>query len=191
MWLLSSLMSLATTWKPPKTHFFSTNFLKDHWYSKPSVYGILNQCFQVFARIIFSLNVLIPTLSWIFIFNDNSNALNECLGKGYLKFFSTKVELCSNENQIVQIFCWTWLSLLGILMSNIIDVFCIFYCFKDINRATENSRQLLSNQAYINRKRYDQCYFGGVFLRRQSMKRQLSRQTSIFASCIQSILYYF
>ena len=107
-----------------------------------------------------SLNFVLPTLSWIFVFNDTSPALNECLGKGYLNFFSTKSQLCSNEIQFGEIFCWIWLSLLGILMSNVVDLFCIFFIFKDINKATEESRHMLSNQAYLNRKRYDKtiCY---------------------------------
>ena len=102
-----------------------------------------------------SLNFLLPTLSWIFFFNDISPAINECLGKGYLNFFPTKSQTCSNENQFGEILCWIWLSLLGILMSNVVDLFCIFFIFKDINKATEKSRSMLSNQAFLNRKRYD------------------------------------
>ena len=107
-----------------------------------------------------SLNFVLPTLSWIFVFHDTSAALNVCLGKGYLNFLSTKSQLCSNENLFGEIFCWIWLSLLGILMSNVVDLFCIFFIFKDINKATEESRHMLSNQAYLNRKRYDKiiCY---------------------------------
>ena len=107
-----------------------------------------------------SLNFLLPTLSWILIFDDKSTALNECLGKGYLNFFSPTLVQCP-ENQLGEIFCWTWLSLLSILMSNVIDVFCIFYCFKDISEATEESRKMLSKQGYINRKRY---YILSIFL---------------------------
>ena len=124
-----------------------------------------NWYFQVFARFIVSLNFVLPTLSWILIFNDTSPALNECLGKGYLNFFSTKSQLCSNENQLGEIFCWTWLSLLGILMSNVVDLFCIFFIFKDIKEATEESRRMLSNQAFINRKRYDKIFFCELTLR--------------------------
>ena len=70
-----------------------------------------------------------------------------------------KEQLCSNESQLNEIFCWSWLSLLLILQSNVIDVFCIFWCFKDINRATEEARHMLSNQAYINRKRYVRMFY--------------------------------
>ena len=104
-----------------------------------------------------TLNFLIPILSWIFIFTDKSPSLNECLGKGYLNFFSTKLQYCSNENLFSSIFCWTWLIILIALMSNVIDTFFALYCFKDINKGTEHSRNMLSKKAYINRKRY--CIF--------------------------------
>ena len=115
----------------------------------------------MFARFILSLNFLLPILSWIFIFEDKSPELNECLGKGYLNFKPQNlktVTICSNENQLIETFCWTWLSLLSILMSDVIDVVCIFWFFKDINKATEESRNMLSNQAFVNRKRYDQMF---------------------------------
>ena len=104
----------------------------------------------------FSLNLLLPTLSWMFVFTDKSQALNECLGKGYLNLFATRLQFCSNENQFMEMFCWSWFTLLLILMSDVIDVFCIFFCFKEITKSTEESRSMLSKQAYINRKRYDQ-----------------------------------
>ena len=104
----------------------------------------------------FSLNLLLPTLTWMFVFTDKSQALNECLGKGYLNLFETRFQFCSNENQFMEMFCWSWFTLLLILMSDVIDVFCIFFCFKEITKSTEESRSMLSKQAYINRKRYDQ-----------------------------------
>ena len=115
----------------------------------------------MFARFILSLNFLLPILSWIFIFEDKSPELNECLDKGYLNFKPQnlkKVHICSNENQLIETFCWTWLSLLSILMSDVIDAFCIFWFFKDINKATEKSRPMLTNQAFLNRKRYDKNF---------------------------------
>ena len=97
-----------------------------------------------------TLNFLVPILSWLFIFTDNNIALNECLGKGYLNFLSTEVHYCKKDN----IFCWVWLSLLSIFMANIIDVYCVYQCIKDIKQSTDKSRDLLSKQAYTNRKRY-------------------------------------
>ena len=100
------------------------------------------------------MNFLLPTLSWLFIFKDNSVLLNKCLGKE----ISSNLIQCT-ESQFGEIFCWTWLGLLFILMSNVIDVFCIVWCFKDINKGTEESRNILSNQAYRNRKRYHQISY--------------------------------
>ena len=97
------------------------------------------------------LNFLVPIISWVFVFTDNSNALNECLGKGYLKFLSIKGHYCTEDN----ILCWAWLFLVIILISNIIDVYCIYQCIKDIKKSTEKSRNMLSMQAYTNRKRFD------------------------------------
>ena len=96
-----------------------------------------------------TLNFLVPISSWVFIFTDNSIGLNECLGKGYLNFLSTEVHYCKKDN----IFCWVWLSLLSIFMANIIDVYCVYQCIKDIKESTDKSRDLLSKQAYTNRKR--------------------------------------
>ena len=96
------------------------------------------------------LNFLVPILSWIFILTDNSMALNECLGKGYLNFLSTESHYCKNDD----ILCWVWLSLLLIIMANIIDGYCVYQCIKDIKQSTEKSRNMLTKQAYTNRKRY-------------------------------------
>ena len=105
-----------------------------------------------------SLNFLVPILSWIFIFNDKSTALSECLGKGYLNFLFSPTLVKCTENQFGKILCGTWLALLLILMSNVVDVFCIFYCFKDISKSTEEVRNIVSKQAYSNRKRYNQMF---------------------------------
>ena len=107
------------------------------------------ESFQVFAGIMAMLNFIIPIFSWTSIFTDNSTALNNCLGKGYLNFFSTKFQFCSNEN----IFCWVWFSLTVIVLSDILDVYCIYCCLKDIKKSTEKSKSLLSKQAYTNRLR--------------------------------------
>ena len=97
-----------------------------------------------------TLNVLVPVLSWVLILTDDSIALNECLGKGYLNFLSTGRHYCNNDD----ILCWVWLSLLSILMANIIDLYCVYQCIKDIKESTDIARNMLSQQAYTNRKRY-------------------------------------
>ena len=39
-------------------------------------------------------------------------------------------------------------------MSNIIDGYFVYRCIQEIKRSTENSREMTSKTAYINRKRY-------------------------------------
>ena len=109
---------------------------------------------QVFARFMATLNFLVPIFSWALFFKDNSASLKECLGKGYLNFFSTKIYYCSQDNSFSNIFCWTWLSLFAICTSDVVDAYCIFCCVKYINKSTEESKKILSKQAYTNRKRY-------------------------------------
>ena len=96
------------------------------------------------------LNFLVPILSWVFVLTDNSMALNECLGKGYLNFLPTKNHYCTNDN----ILCWVWFGLVSILMSDIIDIYCVYQCIKNIKKSTVESKYMLSKKAYTNRKRY-------------------------------------
>ena len=96
------------------------------------------------------LNFLVPILSWVFVLTDNSMALNECLGKGYLNFLPTKNHYCTNDD----ILCWVWFGLVSIMMSDIIDFYCLYQCIKNIKKSTIESRYMLSKKAYTNRKRY-------------------------------------
>ena len=98
-------------------------------------------------------NFLLPIFTWTFIFTDKSTLLNKCLGRGYLNFLSTKVQFCSNGNIFQDVFCWVMTSLTMIVLSDIIDVYCICCCLKDIKKATTKSKDMLSKQAYANRRR--------------------------------------
>ena len=100
------------------------------------------------------LNLLVPMFSWALFYKDNSTGLQECLGKGYNNFLSTKINYCPYDNSILNIFCWTWLCLIVICMSNIVDAYCLFCCGKHINKSTEETKRMLSKESYINRKRY-------------------------------------
>ena len=111
--------------------------------------------FQVFARIMAMSNFLLPILTWTSIFTDKSTLLNKCLGKGYLYFLSTKVQFCSSGNLVQDIFCWVWTSLIVIVLSDIIDVYCIYCCLKEIKTSTEESKKMLSKQGYANRRRQE------------------------------------
>ena len=109
---------------------------------------------QIFAKFMAMLNFLMPIFSWALFFKDNSSVLQECLGKGYNNFLSTKPHYCSYDNSFLNIFCWTWLCLMLILLSNIVDAYCLFCCGKHITKSTEETKHMLSKEAYINRKRY-------------------------------------
>ena len=39
-------------------------------------------------------------------------------------------------------------------MSNIIDVYCVYHCSQEIKNHTEETKEMTSKKAYINRKRY-------------------------------------
>ena len=133
-----------------------------------------------------TLNFLVPILSWLFIFTDNNIALNECLGKGYLNFLSTEVHYCKKND----IFCWIWLSLLSIFMANIIDVYCVYQCIKDIKQSTDKSRDLLSKQAYTNRKRYVIViiFWGKIVSTEFCFKQVRINLTSYFHLCIANFI---
>ena len=109
--------------------------------------------FQVFARFMLMLNILIPSIAVTFIISMRPTELHICLGEGYLNYLPSQFKFCPYENWFSYIFCWTLLILVSIFMSNIIDAYCIFWCVQEINASTEESKDMVSNQAYNNRKR--------------------------------------
>ena len=111
--------------------------------------------FQVFARIMAMSNFLFPILTILTIITDKSTLLYKCLGKGYINFLSTKVQLCSSGNVFQDLFCWVWTSLIMIVLSDIIDVYCMYCCLKEIKTSTEESKKMLSKQGYANRRRQE------------------------------------
>ena len=48
---------------------------------------------------------------------------------------------------------WSWSLILGISMSNILDFYFIYSCSKKVERSDENVKNMISNQAYLRRKR--------------------------------------
>ena len=52
---------------------------------------------------------------------------------------------------ILDFFLFIWNSL---AMSNIIDAYCTYRCTQEIKTHTEETREMSSKNAYINRKRY-------------------------------------
>ena len=39
-------------------------------------------------------------------------------------------------------------------MSNIIDAYCVYCCAQEVKKHTEETKEMTSKKAYINRKRY-------------------------------------
>ena len=54
----------------------------------------------------------------------------------------------------ILLFIWNSLA-----MSNIIDAYCTYRCTQEIKTHTEETREMSSKNAYINRKRYSLIYF--------------------------------
>jgi hypothetical protein len=101
----------------------------------------------------FILNILLPTLAYSLIIALRPTELNICLGEGYLNFLPSQFTFCPYENWFSYIFCWTLMILVKTFMSNVIDAYCVYWCVKEIKESTEDSKIMLSNQAYSNRKR--------------------------------------
>ena len=53
----------------------------------------------------------------------------------------------------ILLFIWNSLA-----MSNIIDAYCTYRCTQEIKTHTEETREMSSKNAYINRKRYSLIY---------------------------------
>ena len=101
----------------------------------------------------FIVNILLPTLAYLLIISMGPTELNKCLGEGYLNFLPSQFKFCPYENWFSYIFCWTLIILMATFMSNVIDAYCIYWCVQEINENTEECKDMLSKQAYNNRKR--------------------------------------
>ena len=99
------------------------------------------------------VNILLPTLAFTLVISLRPAELNICLGQGYLNFLPSQFKFCPYENWFSFIFCWTLLILVSIFMSNVIDAYCVYWCVQEINKSTEESKSMVSKQAYNNRKR--------------------------------------
>ena len=102
------------------------------------------------------MNIILPFLSFGFVFKtdvETSPGLSICLGKGYHNFFSTGIWLCNYDNPISKYGCQIWFVLQAIIMSNFIDLCCVYWMSKEINRQTEATKELIGKRAYAIRKR--------------------------------------
>ena len=90
---------------------------------------ISNWClnFQVLARFMVMLNFVVPIVSILFIQTGYSSSLNICLGEGYLNFFSTQAQLCTQESSCL---CWIWTTILAIGNSKFQINTCLIFSTK-------------------------------------------------------------
>ena len=107
----------------------------------------------MFATIV---NILLPFLSFGLVYKtdiETSPGLSICLGKGYYNFFSTEILFCNYDNPISKYGCQIWSFLQIIIMSNVIDLCCVYWMSKEIKRQTEATKEMIGKKAYVIRKR--------------------------------------
>ena len=109
--------------------------------------------FQALAKLICLINYFLPLLSFFVFQIEHTVGLDVCLGKGYFYFFSTQSDLCFYDSNYSKGACWSLQIVYAIGSSNILDVYLIFCCVKEIKRSTEKAKKVIGLQEYINRKR--------------------------------------
>ena len=111
--------------------------------------------FQGFSKIMVGLNVFFPLFYSVFTWGTISLMSPVlrlyCLGEEYKIFFLKKWTSTGSFFQTA----WAWLLIviLGITLSNILDFYFIYSCSKEVEKSDENVKEMLSNQAYLKRKR--------------------------------------
>ena len=104
------------------------------------------------------LNLFIPFLTFSLIYTisiETSPQFAFCVGKSYYNFLSTGHEHCSlYENMFSKAVCVGWTSFLILLMSNIFDMIFVYFCAKAIEDQTEASKEIISKNEYVKRRRY-------------------------------------
>ena len=63
------------------------------------------------------------------------------------------LEKHTSGNFFETVLTWTWTVIMGILMSNIPDFYFIYSCFKEVESSNDKAKSMISDQAYLNRKR--------------------------------------
>ena len=79
-----------------------------------------------------------------------NKAIFKCLGEEHMIFLHEKH---TSGNFFETVLAWTWTGIMIILTSNIPDFYFIYSCFKEIESSNDKAKSMISNQAYLNRKR--------------------------------------
>ena len=126
--------------------------------------------FQTAGKLTIALNFLLPLISvtiakmklllddqfssFDYTSTQYSPGLSICLGEGYRTFFSTELpDMCNHNNSIGKYACKLWFLIQAILMSNLIDIYLIYFIIQAINRQNEASKSIIGVNAYISRKK--------------------------------------
>ena len=63
------------------------------------------------------------------------------------------LEKQTSENIFETAWIWSWTGIMIILASNIPDFYLIYSCFKEVETSDDKAKNMISNQAYLKRKR--------------------------------------
>ena len=110
--------------------------------------------FQQFAKIMVGLNILLPLFLSALISIQGSigynKAIFKCLGEEHMIFL---LEKHTPGNFFETVLTWSWTVIMLIFMSNIPDFYFIYSCFKEVESSDEKAKNMISNEAYLKRKR--------------------------------------
>ena len=74
----------------------------------------------------------------------------KCLGEEHRIFLHEKH---SSDNLFETVLTWSWRVIMIIFMSNIPDFYFVYSCFKEVESSDEEAKNMISNEAYLKRKR--------------------------------------
>ena len=115
----------------------------------------INSFFQVLARIFLLAHFAIPVLITIFLFNGSvtTRSLNGCMGQFELNYFEASTQLCTKGVGITWILCEIAQLLYLTFSTNIVEAAMLYRCFQKINEQTESSKDLISKNSFIRRRK--------------------------------------
>ena len=79
-----------------------------------------------------------------------NKAIFKCLGEEHMIFL---LEKHTSGNFFETVLTWSWTVITIIFMSNIPDFYFIYSCFKEVESSDEKAKNMISNEAYLKRKR--------------------------------------
>ena len=74
----------------------------------------------------------------------------KCLGEEHRTFLHEKH---TSGNFFETVLKWSWTVIMIIFMSNIPDFYFIYSCFKKVESSDEKAKNMMTNEAYLKRKR--------------------------------------